>query len=42
MPDGSGSVVKPHPPIHGVRGKFLEPVGQRRILKFDAVNMGRV
>ena len=42
MPDGSGSVVNPHPTTDGVGGELLEPVGQRRISVFDAGNIERV
>ena len=39
LPDGSGSVLDPHAATNGVSGELLEPVGQRRILAFDAGNI---
>ena len=42
MPDGSGSVVDPHPDTNVVGGELLEPVGQRRISAFDWDNIERV
>ena len=42
MPDGSGSVVDPHPVTDGENGGLLEPVGQCRISAFDTGNIERV
>ena len=42
MPDGSGSVVDPHPATNGVSGELLEPVRQRTISAFDSGNIQRV